>query len=209
MRLYQTLFKRAIESMEELKRSKDKCLIDDQGIIGWMYGKENYPITLDFNSTLLATSATHRLKHYNFNTSNGMWEDKIASSIPSFIHFAGSKRAFRVYYQKIRMWHSNRLELLRSQYLHSTRAPLNSKKLIGKETIDIFLKKSTVKINGKETPYYDVCPDQQPFTWNKAIKNIITSLDDTLKKAGLSPQHRAPSDCPEEFCPPLKSFFRH
>ena len=43
--LYRKLFNRAIESVNELKNNKDKCLIDDQGIIGWMYGMEKFPIT--------------------------------------------------------------------------------------------------------------------------------------------------------------------
>ena len=73
--------------------------------------------------------------------------------------------------------------------------------------METFLKNATVMIDGKRTPYYAVCPDQRPYSWNKMVNTVITTVDDALKKTGLSPQHDPPVGCPEEYCPPVKTIF--
>lgn len=180
------MFTRAIETVSELQKSKDKCF-EDQGIIGWMYAKENFPITLDFNSTLMATSQIRRLRDYSFNNSVGMWQHIATGHSPQIIHFAGSKRAYKIYHKKIAQWHYNRLSNTNFFKKEKRDANIVNNALKSEEMkiMEKFLGNATVTIDGIRTLYYDVCPDSRPFSWKKTINTVVTTVDDALKKIGL------------------------
>ena len=183
-----------------LKKGKDKCLIDDQGIISWLYATKASPISVDFESALLATSQLHRLKDYEFDDITGMWENIDTKLSPPIVHFAGSKRALRVYHKKIRKWHTDRIAMAIPH--KNMRLSTRDEKLM-----EQFLLKQTVNIDGKDTPFFDVCPDSRRYSWNKLLKGASVTVDNVLKATGLSPQHAPPKMCPEEYCPPLITIF--
>jgi lipopolysaccharide biosynthesis glycosyltransferase len=195
--LYGKIFKRAIESIAELKSNKNSCLLDDQGIIAWLYGKENFPLSLDFNSYLFATSQFKQLRGQKFNDLVGGWEKVATNHIPAIIHFAGSKRAYRAYYRKIKKWHTNRLADLE---LKGRDIPRSERDRIGSSAIFEFLRNSSIMVDHKETPYFEVCPEAQGYSWNHALKDMVRGFDDVLKYAGISPQHPPPEGCPADIC---------
>lgn len=89
IKVYKKLFDRAIASILEFKKNTDKCLIDDQGIIAWIYAKEDFPISLDFKSSLFATTQLHRLRDYKFDNFTGNFIHIRSGMTPNTIHFAG------------------------------------------------------------------------------------------------------------------------
>ena len=174
--LYRKLFQKAIKSTLELPQN---CL-EDQGILGWLYANQEMPILLDFNSTLLTTTQVDLLSSYSFNQTYGTWQKLNGESPPFVIHFAGSKRAYRTYWQRLRLWHLVKL----------------SERKLKKQ-----LQSTYLNLNGLHVPYYDVCPIEKFSFW----KSTIITIDKILKRIGLSPIHPPPEGCPREYCPREKT----
>jgi hypothetical protein len=163
---YRTIFQKAIKDINELPQT---CL-EDQGILAWLYANNQIPVSLDFHSTLLMASQLYMLSSYKFNDTDGTWTHIETGNTPSVIHFAGSIRALKAYWSKIRKWHR--------------------KKLGAKEFRKKF-RNSYVHKNGYRVPYHDVCPEEDLFSlW----ENFLEFVDKLLKMIGLSPQHPIPDD---------------
>jgi hypothetical protein len=153
---------------------------DDQGIMAWMYAKDDTSVTLDFASAVLATSQVHVLKDYAFNNVTGMWQHRNGAS-PFLIHFAGSRRAYVAYKKSVYNWHKRRLG--------------------GTAAIRAFLRNQTISVDGEPRPFHSVCPEEQPSLWN----NFVSGVDMVLKRSGITKVRPPPEECPPEFCP---RFFR-
>ena len=149
---------------------------DDQGVVAWMYARDPVPVTLDFASTVLATSQVHVLKDYTFNNATGMWQHRNGAS-PFLIHFAGSKRAYAAYKKSVHNWHKRRLG--------------------GTAAIRAFLRNQTITIDGEQRPFFTVCPEEHTSLWSSFVQGV----DLVLKRSGITKVRPPPEECPPEFCP--------
>lgn len=172
---YRTFIDRSIAMVAELP----SLCHDDQGIVAWMYAKDSFPITLDYASSILATSQVHVLKDYKFDNATGMWRHRNGAA-PYLVHFAGSKRAYQAYRKYVYNWYKRSMG--------------------GGAAIRAFFENKTVTIDGVNKPFYSVCPEEQTSLWS----TIVSSVDTVLKRTGLSPVKPPPAECPEEFCPRYK-----
>ena len=177
-----SVYKKFIDHTIDMVTALPPLCHDDQGVVAWMYAKEqtNYPVTLDYTSTVLATTQVHVLKDYKFDNVTGVWKHRNGAK-PSLIHFAGSKRAYNAYRKALFNWHRRRLG--------------------GTAAIKAFFRNQTVTVDGVQQPFYNVCPEEHTSLWN----SFINGVDTVLKRTGLSPIRQPPAECPPEFCPRHKT----